>query len=97
NCQELNTAVTYGAKPLTIVFDNGMFGTIREHQEQWYPGRQSGTALENPDFAAMARSFGCFGERVERTEDFAPALERALASDRAAVLHLLQDPEHLSP
>lgn len=97
NCQELNTAVAYGAKPLTIVFDNATYGTIRDHQEQWYPGRQSGTALDNPDFAGMARSFGCFGERVERTEDFADALDGALAHDGPAVLHVLQDPDELTP
>lgn len=97
NCQELVTAAAYGAAPLTIVFDNSTYGTIREHQEQWYPGRQSGTKLENPDFAELAASFGCFGERVESTDDFADALDRALGHDGAALLHVIQDPEVLKP
>ena len=77
--QELATAVQYGAGVLFIVFNNGMFGTIRMHQERTYPGRVSGTELHNPDFAALAQAYGGHGEVVERTADFAPALQRALA------------------
>jgi acetolactate synthase-1/2/3 large subunit len=80
-----------------IVFDNGMYGTIRMHQEKHYPGRISATVLKNPDFAAYARAFGGHGERVERTEEFAPALERALGSGKPAILHCLVDPEAITP
>jgi acetolactate synthase-1/2/3 large subunit len=79
NGQELATAVQFGAPVLFIVFNNAMFGTIRMHQERAYPGRVSGTALRNPDFAALARAYGAFGETVEATAGFTPALQRALA------------------
>lgn len=94
--QELATARHTGAAPVILVFDNGMFGTIRMHQERRYPGRVSGTALTNPDFAALARSYGAFGETVARTADFAPAFEAALACGRAAVLELRMDPDVIS-
>ncbi|MEE8392739.1 MAG: thiamine pyrophosphate-binding protein [Rhodospirillales bacterium] len=90
---EVATAVHYRAKPLIVVFNNSMYGTIRMHQERRFPGRVIGTDLSAPDFAAMARSLGAFGERVGKTEDFAPAVERALKSDRAAVIELIVDPE----
>jgi acetolactate synthase-1/2/3 large subunit len=76
--QELATAVQYGAGVVIVVFNNSMFGTIRMHQEREYPGRVSGTGLHNPDFAALAKAYGGHGEVVEKTEDFAPALARAL-------------------
>ena len=95
--QELATAVAQGVAPIVLVFDNGMYGTIRMHQERDYPGRVVGTALTNPDFAAYARAFGGHGETVRRTEEFAPALERAMASGRPAILHLLVDPEAITP
>jgi acetolactate synthase-1/2/3 large subunit len=97
NGQEFATAVQYGVPILVVVLDNGMYGTIRMHQERHYPGRVSATALTNPDFAAYARAFGGHGERVERTEDFAPAFERALASGLPAILHCLLDPEAITP
>ena len=74
NGQEFATAVQYDLPILVIVIDNGMYGTIRMHQEREYPGRVSATMLKNPDFAAYAQAFGGHGERVERTEEFAPAL-----------------------
>ena len=74
-----------------------MYGTIRMHQEKEYPGRTSATGLRNPDFAAYARAFGGHGERVERTEEFAPAFERAVASKQPSILHCLIDPEAISP
>ena len=74
-----------------------MYGTIRMHQERAYPGRVSGTALRNPDFAAYARAFGGHGETVERTEDFPAAFERADASGLPAILHLKVDPEAITP
>ncbi|TQK02693.1 thiamine pyrophosphate-binding protein [Herbaspirillum sp. SJZ107] len=76
--QELATAVQYGAGVILIVFNNGMFGTIRMHQERTYPGRVSGTQLHNPDFAALAQAYGGQGEVVDATADFAPALARAV-------------------
>jgi acetolactate synthase-1/2/3 large subunit len=79
NGQELATAVQYQAGLVILVFNNQMFGTIRMHQEREYPGRVSGTTLHNPDFAALARAYGGHGEVVNTTEEFAPALERALA------------------
>ncbi|MGW6174024.1 thiamine pyrophosphate-dependent enzyme [Arthrobacter sp. NPDC055138] len=97
NGQELATAVAYGSAPVVIVVDNGCFATIREHQERSYPGRPSGTALTNPDFAQWAQSFGGHGERVERTSDFRDAFRRAAASGKPTLLHVLQDPSIRSP
>ncbi|MCG6122152.1 MAG: thiamine pyrophosphate-binding protein [Microvirga sp.] len=97
NGQEFATAVQYDLAVVVIVVDNGMYGTIRMHQEREYPGRVSATALRNPDFAAYALAFGGFGARVERTEEFEPALEAALASGKPAILHLLIDPEAITP
>ena len=74
-----------------------MYGTIRMHQERDYPGRVVGTELKNPDFAAFAQAFGGHGERVERTEEFAPAFERALASGKPSILHCIIDPQALTP
>ncbi|MGP3776560.1 thiamine pyrophosphate-dependent enzyme [Streptomyces sp. SDT5-1] len=97
NGQELATAMAEGAKPLILVLDNGQYGTIRAHQEREYPGRVSGTALGNPDFAAYARAFGAHAETVTTTEDFAPALDRALNADRAALIHVKVTEGRLSP
>ena len=80
-----------------LVVNNGMYGTIRMHQERHYPGRVSGTDLVNPDFAALARAFGAHGVAVERTEDFAAAFDEALACGRPALLELRVDPEALTP
>jgi acetolactate synthase-1/2/3 large subunit len=93
NGQELATAVQHGAELLVIVVDNGGYGTIRMHQEREYPTRLSGTTLANPDFTALARAYGCWAETVERTEDFAPALDRALAQGGVKLLHLKTDIE----
>ena len=95
--QDFATAVQYRLAVVIIVVDNGMYGTIRMHQEREYPGRVSATTLGNPDFAGYARAFGGHGETVERTEDFAPAFERAVASGKAAILHLKVDPEAITP
>ncbi len=95
--QELATAVQYELPILILVVDNGMYGTIRMHQERHYPGRVSGTDLRNPDFAALAQSYGAFGECIDRTEDFPAALDRALAANQPALLHLVVDPEALTP
>jgi acetolactate synthase-1/2/3 large subunit len=95
--QELATAVQHDAPVVVLVVDNGMYGTIRMHQERQFPGRVSGTDLRNPDFAAFARSFGCHAERVERTADFPAALERALGAGVPALLHIPVDPEAITP
>ena len=94
---ELATAVQYDVPIVVVVFDNGMYGTIRMHQERHYPGRVSGTDLRNPDFAALAQAFGAHGERVETTAEAGPAIDRALAAGRPAVVHLIVDPEALTP
>jgi len=97
NGQEIATAVQYGLAVVFVVMDNAMLGTIRMHQERHYPGRVSGTDLVNPDFAALARACGAHAETVRRTGEFAPALERARASGRAALIHVLVDPQALTP
>ncbi len=96
NGQELATAAQYGAAVLFVVIDNGMYGTIRMHQERTYPARVSGTDLVNPDFAALARAYGLHAETVTRTGEFAAAFERAAASNRGALLHLKVDPQALT-
>jgi acetolactate synthase I/II/III large subunit len=95
--QELATAVQYGAPFVALVVNNGLYGTIRMHQEREYPGRVFGTNLTNPDFAAYARAFGAHGETVERTEDFEPAFERAYASGKPALIELRIDPDAITP
>jgi acetolactate synthase-1/2/3 large subunit len=97
NGQEFATAVQYGAPLIVIIVDNGMYGTIRMHQEREYPGRVSATELHNPDFTAYARAFGGFGISVERTEDFPAAFKEAQASGKAAIIRLVIDPEAITP
>ncbi len=96
NAQELATAAQYGADVLAIVFDNAAYGTIRMHQEREYPGRVASTDLANPDFAAMANSFGGWGKRVETTEQFASTLSEALKLKGIRLLHCISDIEQLS-
>src|SRR6266581_402506 len=91
--QELATSLLEGIGPIILLFNNAMYGTIRMHQERRFPGRVVGTALKNPDFAALAAAYGGFGAVVARTEEFAPAFEAALASRRAAIIELRMDPE----
>jgi len=91
--QEVATAVQYGGKPIILVFNNSIYGTIRMHQEREHPTRVVGTDLVNPDFAAIGRAMGCHGETVHKTDEFAPAFERAMRSGKAAVLELRTDPE----
>lgn len=97
NGQEFSTAVQYGANIIVIVVNNGMYGTIRMHQEREYPARVSGTELSNPDFCALAFAYGGHGERVEKTEDFSAAFERAKASNKPSIIEIIQDPESLTP
>ncbi len=97
--QELATARQYRAAITVLLVNNGMYGTIRMHQERDFPGRVYGTELVNPDFDALARAYGCFGQRVSKTAEFAAALEAALAANRAgqpALLELMIDPQAIT-
>ena len=94
---ELATAIQYDLAIVVLVINNGMYGTIRMHQERSYPGRVVGTDLVNPDFVRYAESFGAYGELVERTADFPQAFERALGAGRPALLELRVDAEALTP
>ena len=96
NGQELATAVQHRLNVVFIVIDNGMYGTIRMHQEKHYPARVYATDLVNPDFAALARAYGAHAETVRRTAEFAPAFERALAHDGPSLLHLFVDPQAIT-
>ena len=96
NGQELATATGYGAgrgpgKLVSIVVDNGSYGTIRMHQEREYPGRVSGSDLFNPDFAALARAYGWRGESIDRTEAFEPALVKAIEAGTPTLFHVKLD------
>jgi acetolactate synthase-1/2/3 large subunit len=93
---EMSTAIQHGAAVITIVVNNGRYGTIRMHQEKTYPGRVSGTLLTNPDFAALARAYGGHGEIVEHGSDFADAFERARKSGVPAIIELKMDPDSLA-
>jgi acetolactate synthase-1/2/3 large subunit len=95
--QELATAVQHELPIVVIVVDNGMYGTIRMHQEREFPGRVSGTELVNPDFAAYAQAFGAHGEAVEDTAGFETAFERALAAGRPALISVRVDPDAITP
>ena len=95
--QELATAAQYDAKLIFIVVNNGMYGTIRMHQERHFPTRVSGTMLKNPDFAALARAYGLHGEIVETTADFEAAFERAWSAKTAALIEVRIDPDAISP
>jgi acetolactate synthase-1/2/3 large subunit len=97
NGQEFATAVQYDLPFVTVIADNGLYGTIRMHQEREYPGRISATELRNPDFPAYARAFGGFGASVERTEDFPAAFRAAEASGKPAIIRLAIDPEAITP
>ncbi|BCG89931.1 thiamine pyrophosphate TPP-binding domain-containing protein [Mesorhizobium sp. 113-3-9] len=97
NCQELGTAMQAGAQPIVLIINNGIYGTIRAHQERNYPARVSGTSLENPDFVTLAKAYGFHAERVETTADFAAAFGRALNSATGAVLDIAISPEALTP
>jgi acetolactate synthase-1/2/3 large subunit len=88
--------VQYGLAIVFVVIDNAMYGTIRMHQEREYPGRVVGTDLVNPDFAQLARAYGAHGETVLETAAFAPAFERALASQRTALVHVRLDPQAIT-
>lgn len=99
--QELATAAQYGAGIVVVLFDNGMYGTIRMHQEREYPTRIVGSELANPDFVRFSEAFGGFGVRVEKTAEFGPALDQAVAfahsQNKPALIHLKVDPEAITP
>ena len=97
NGQEFATAVQYELPIIVVVVNNGIYGTIRMHQEREYPGRVEGTDLRNPDFAALARAYGGHGETVETTDAFTPAFERAKASGKPAIIEIKLDPEAITP
>jgi acetolactate synthase I/II/III large subunit len=97
NGQEFATAVQYHLPILVVLIDNGIYGTIRMHQEREFPGRVVATKLRNPDFAAYARAFGGHGETVDETAEFLPAFERALASGLPSIIHVKIDPEAITP
>lgn len=93
---ELATAAQYGGRPIVLLFNNGIYGTIRMHQERDHPERISGTTLQNQDFVKMAGGLGAHAERVTKTEDFAAAFTRARESGRPALIELVTDPEQIS-
>jgi acetolactate synthase I/II/III large subunit len=97
NGQEFATMVQYDLRVIVIVVDNGMYGTIRMHQEREYPGRVSATALKNPDFAAYAVAFGGHGETVRKTAEFEAAFERCVASGKPSIIHCIVDSEAITP
>jgi acetolactate synthase-1/2/3 large subunit len=97
NGQEFATAVMYDLPIIVIIADNGIYGTIRMHQERNYPGRVSATDLKNPDFSTYAHAFGGFGATVERTADFADAFKAARGSDKPSIIHVKIDPEAITP
>ncbi|WP_274426702.1 thiamine pyrophosphate-binding protein [Chelativorans sp. YIM 93263] len=97
NGQEFATAIQHDLPIIVLVVNNGTYGTIRMHQERHYPGRVSGTDLQNPDFAALARAYGGHGETVEKTDEFAAAFERARRSGKPAIIEIKLDAEALTP
>ncbi len=97
NLSELGTAMQMRACPVILVLNNGSYGTIRMHQERQYKRRVSGTEIENPDFTAIAKAYGFHAERIEVTDDFAPALKRALTSHTGALIELITDIENITP
>ena len=97
NGQEFATAVQYHLPIVVVLIDNGIYGTIRMHQEREFPGRVVATKLRNPDFAAYARAFGGHGETVDETAQFLPAFERALAAELPSIIHVKIDPEAITP
>lgn len=95
--QEFGTAAQYGAKIIVIVVNNGVYGTIRMHQQGAYPKRPSGTKLQNPDFAALAQCYGCYGENVHENKEFPAALARARQANASSIIELHVDPRAVSP
>lgn len=97
NIQELGTAMQADAQPIVLVVNNGMYGTIRMHQEREFPTRVSGTDITNPDYVQLAQAYGFHAERVESTDDFGEAFDRAVASTTGGLLELIVPPQMLTP
>ena len=97
NGQELATAMHHDLPIIILLFNNGIYGTIRMHQEKTYPARTIATDLTNPDFAALATAYGAVGIKVEKTEEFAPAFEAALKSSKSTLIEIITSPEALTP
>ncbi len=95
--QDFSTAVQYELPVIVVIADNGLYGTIRMHQEREYPGRVIATELRNPDFVAYAKAFGGFGALVEKTADFPAAFAAAQKSGKPAIIHCKVDPEAITP
>ena len=93
NGQELATAVQHGAKSIIVLLNNGMYGTIRMHQEREYPTHLSGSSLQNPDFVALAQAYGYAAIRVEETAQFEPAFQAALHRSEGTLIEVMLDPE----
>jgi acetolactate synthase-1/2/3 large subunit len=96
NGQELATAAQFGGKSIVVVLNNGMYGTIRMHQEREYPQNVHGTQLANPDFAALARAYGYAGVRITATAQFEPELLAALERKQGTLIEVMLDPEVIS-
>jgi acetolactate synthase-1/2/3 large subunit len=96
NGQELATASQYGGKSIIVLLNNGMYGTIRMHQEREYPGHVHGTQLANPDFAALARAYGYAGVRITNTAQFEPEFVAALERKEGTLIEVMLDPEVIS-
>ncbi|GAB3479890.1 thiamine pyrophosphate protein [Polaromonas eurypsychrophila] len=96
NGQELATAVQHGAKSIVLLLNNGMYGTIRMHQEREYPRHVSGSSLQNPDFCALARAYGYTATRITRTEEFEAVMRQALQGKEGALIEIMLDPEVIS-
>ena len=95
--QELGTMLQNGLQPIILVLNNGLYGTIRLHQDRRYAGRPSGTEIVNPDFVQLAAAYGFWGQRIEKTEDFAQAFATAVTKPNGALIELVIDPDDIAP
>ena len=95
--QELATAQQFGARVIVILVNNGMYGTIRMHQEKTYPGRVSGTDIVNPDFGKLAEAYGIFTSKVEKSDQFSAAFDAVVATGKSGIIEVITDPEDLTP
>ena len=96
NGQELATAAQHGAKTIVVLLNNGMYGTIRMHQERDFPTHNMGSHLNNPNFANLAKAYGYEGVRISKTEEFEPALTAALARNEGTLIEIMLDPEAIT-
>ena len=96
NGQELATAAQHGAKTIVVLLNNGMYGTIRMHQERDFPTHNMGSHLNNPNFANLAKAYGYEGVRISKTEEFEPALTAALARNQGTLIEIMLDPEAIT-